>query len=332
MRASDVTSKNKPTSDDGGEACQKATPRGRALMKIALRGMGFRELLDELEASGASELVGGIHDQMFFDSFWPNPQLDEFLREAADRGSLDLNPWMEFDQREIEQSRFLRIRSRKVLSDSPADFERMRADLGRLSWLGGDPKRRYRVPERISLSKIRLKPNQIASVGQWTAECVVPKGVRAIFEEARLSGVDFRPVFNTRTGAAFDEYFHLYSDRALEFRELDLASPEIRSPHPEEQGYDALGCLCYDTLTLERALDFNRTGEPLESFEFPDWVVRSSVRDCFVEHRLRGWAFEPVLELGTLPYEEYCELWLSFYRLLGQCGEHTIRNNSVGPA
>jgi hypothetical protein len=83
---------------------------------------------------------------------------------------------------------------------------------------------------------------------------------------------------------------------------------------------------------LEKALDFNRTGEPLESFEFPDWVVRSSVRDCFVEHRLRGWAFEPVLELGTPPYEEYCELWMSFYRLLGQCGEHTIRNNSVGPA
>ncbi len=299
-------------------------------MKIALRGMGSRELLDEMEESGASELVGGIHNGLFFDSFWPNSRLDDFLREAASRGSLDLNPWMEFDRKEIEQSDFLRVRSRKVVSDSPADYERMRADVDRLPWIGDDPKRRFRLPDRLSLSKIRLKPNQIAGVGQWTSEYVIPRGVRMLSEDARFSGIEFRPIFETRTGAPFDEYFQLYSDQILGFRELDVASPEVRSPHPEEQGYDALGCLCYDTKTLEEALDFNRTGEHLVSFEFPDWIVRSSVRDWFRKHKLRGWAFEPVLELGTRSYEEYFELWSSLYRLLDECGGHTIRCQRLG--
>lgn len=293
--------------------------------------MGRRELLDELEETGVSELVGGIHDQLFFDSFWPNPRLGEFLREAAGRGSLDLNPWMEFGRREIEKAHLLRLRSRRVVADSPADFERMRSDLDRLPWIGDDPKRRCRIPDRISLSKVRLKPNQIAAVGQWTAEYVVPMGVRTIFEDARLSGICFRPVFDTRTGGPRDDCLHLHSDHALGFRELDIASPEIHSPDREERGYDALGCLCYDARTLEGALDFNRTGEQMVSFELPDWVVRSSVRDCFREHKLRGWAFEPVLEVGSRSYEEYCEIWSSLFRLLEECGGHTIRSRRVGP-
>ena len=105
---------------------------------------------------------------------------------------------------------------------------------------------------------------------------------------------------------------------------------EVRSRYPGEQGNDALGCLCYDNTALEGALDFNRTGESLKNFEFPEWIVRSSVRSCFREHELRGWAFETVLLLGSKLYDEYCELWQSLYRLLADCGEHTIRRQKPG--
>jgi hypothetical protein len=300
-------------------------------VRIVLRGMGGRDLMQGLERSGQSELVGGVHQGLFFDSFWPNANLDAFLHTAARWGSFELNPWMEFDSEEVDRSEFLRIRCRKVVPDSPADFTRMRADLNALPWIGEDPKRRFRLPNRLWLSKIRLRPNEVGGVGQWTAEYVIAKGVQSVFENARLSGFGIRPVFNTRTGEPFETYVQLYVEHILGFRVLDLASPETSSTLPEERGYDALGCLCYDAAILREALAFNRTGERLTSFEFPDWVVRSAVRDCFRANRLRGWAFEPVLQLGSDRYETYCELWRSFYRVVRDCNAHTIRGRPLGP-
>ena len=294
-------------------------------MKIAIRGMGSADLLNKLEESGASMLVGGIHNELFFDSHWPNSDLADFLRKGATHGPIDLNPWMEFSRKEIDESDFLRIRCRKIISESQTDFERTRADVDSLDWIGEDPKRRFRLPRRIFLSKIQLKPNQIGGVGDWSAEYIVPRGVRSVFEQEGLSGFKCLPVFNTRTGDVIGEYFQIYSDYTLAPRHLDLASPETYSSHREEQGYDALGCLCYESSSLDSTLDFNRTGEDLVSFEFPDWVVRSSVRDCVRQHKLKGWAFEPVLTVGSERYHAYCELWRSLYTVLNDCGEHTIR-------
>ena len=295
-------------------------------MKISLRGMGSPELLGRLERSGATKLVGGIRGGLFFETCWPDPRLGEFLGEAARLGPVDLNPWMTFTRAEVEQASFLRPRCRKVLTDSAQDFERMRADLDSLPWRGDDPLRRFRLPAQVSLTRIRLAPNQIAAVGQWSAEYVMPHTVRAVFEKAGLTGMEVRPVIHTRTSAPVDDYHHLYSENLLGPRHLDVASPALRSAHPEEQGYDAMGCLCYPPAALARALDFNRTGERIVSFEFPDWVVRAPVRACFREHGLRGWAFEPVLEVGTELYARYDSLWTSFFRLLEECGEHTIRS------
>lgn len=280
----------------------------------------------KLEKSGASQRVGGVHGDLFFDSAWPSDDLAEFLREAARRrGSIDINPWMEFSKAELGEHQFLRLYPRKVVKESNADYERMYDDFEQLPWVGDDTRFRFRIPERLYLSKIPLKPNQVAVVGEWTEEFVVPKGVRQLLEGAGFSGIEFRPIFHTRTNAVYDDFFHLYSSHILGRCELDIASLEIDSRRPEEQGYDALGCLCYDPATLDTALDFNRTGERHRGFQFPDWIVKASVREQFVAQKLKGWAFEPVLLLGSESYEEYHELWASFYRLLAECKRHTIR-------
>ena len=295
-------------------------------MRIALRGMGARELLADLDRSGVAVLVGGIRGEMFFDARWPDPGLADFLRRAADLGSVEINPWMEFEKGELDQCEFLRPRCRKVVRDSRADFERMRAYLDGRPWLGDDPKRRFRSLDRVCLSTIRLKPNEVGGVGEWTAEYVMGGAVRKRFEGAGLTGFASRPVFRTRAGSHWDEYFQLHADHVLGYRELDIASPEIRSPRPGEQGHEVLGCLCYAPATLQDARDFNRTGEGNVSFEFPDWVVRSRVRACFRQSALRGWAFEPVLRTDSPMYRQYCELWASFYDLLAECELHTIRS------
>ncbi len=291
--------------------------------------MGSRRFVRKLEKSGASELVGGIHNEMFFDSSWPNPGLEEFLITAATKGTFDLNPWMEFSPTDTAQADFFRLRPRKVIEESQKDYERMFDDIELLPWIGSDQKRRYKIPQHIFLSRIRLKPNQVAVVGQWTAEYVIPQGVRMIYEQGRFDGIEFRPITNTRTGSTHEAFFHLFSDRTLGHRVLDIASPEILSELPREQGYDAYGCICYESGTLEDARDFNRTGERMLGFRFPDWIVRAVVREQFLENKLRGWAFEPVLEIGTGAYQDYTELWSSFYGLLAKCECHTVRGQKI---
>lgn len=283
----------------------------------------------KLRRSGLAEAVGGFHNDLFFDACWPDERLAGFLRAAAARGTFDLNPWMTFTAADVSAADFLRPRPRKVVADTTADFERMRSEFDELPWVGSDPKRRFRLPTRLSLSKISLRPNQVGAVGQWTAEYVVPSLVRNLIEDAGLSGIEFRPVYHTRTGRPYDHYFHLYSGHTLGDRILDIASPEIPSSRDDEQGYDAMGCYCYDGETLAQAQDFNRSGERNVSFEFPDWIVRAPVRQLFAEHGLKGWAFEPVLLRGSPAGETYNDLWSSFYELLAECKAHTVRNRAI---
>ncbi len=301
-------------------------------MKIALRGSGSRHLLRKLEKSGVTELVGGIRHELFFDSDWPNERLDEFLRIAARSGVIDLNPWMTFTRADLEDAKFFRLRPRKVVEDTAADYNRLRDHTNGLPWSGDDPYHRCRLPQRLWLSKIRLPPNQVAVVGQWTAEYVVPQAVRRIFEDAGLSGVEFRPITHTRTGASHDGFFHLYGGRFLGPRTADIATREIYSPDPAERGREALGCFCYDANALVGALDFNRTAEADVGFEFPEWVVSPRVRQLFEARLLKGWAFEPVLSTGSRRHRDYEALWASLYRLLADCGKHTIRGEEPPPA
>ena len=294
-------------------------------MKIALRGTGSESLVRTLEETGAAHLVGGTHNGLFFDAEWPSQTLDEFLYVASRYGSFDLNPWMTFTRGDIEAAQFLRVRPRKVVEDNDNDYDTTRSHIDALPWIGDGPMFRCRIPERVYLSRIRLNSDQLAVVGQWTAEFVVPDAVRKLIEGAGLLGADFRPVFDTRSGTQHDGYWHLYSNHLLDTRIIDLATRKIESRHVEEQGYDALGCFCYETAALEKALDFNRTGEGNVSFEFPEWVVSARVRELFAANRLKGWAFEPALEPATAAWEEYQQLWRSFRDMLAACDKHTIR-------
>ena len=169
-------------------------------MKICLRGMANSSLARKLEASGLAALVGGLHNELFFDAIWPSDEVEEFLRAASNYGFFDLNPWMTFTRSEIGNARFLRIRPRIVIEESDADYEIMRREMDGLPWIGDEPDRRCRLPQRISLSRVALKPNQVAVVGQWSAEYVVHDAVRRIFEDDAATGIEFRPVLDSRSG------------------------------------------------------------------------------------------------------------------------------------
>ena len=83
-----------------------------------------------------------------------------------------------------------------------------------------------------------------------------------------------------------------------------------------EGGHRALACLSYDFAETVPAGDFFRTAENWSSNDMPLWVVSRRVREVFLRHKLRGWAFRPVLEVGSSLHADYLEKWQNLMRQL----------------
>ena len=137
------------------------------------------------------------------------------------------------------------------------------------------------------------------------AEFIVGAGVAQAFRDASLTGYELRPVYHAKTGEALPDVFHLFSESILPPAALDATTIQLKT---ETGSWRELGCLSYATLNggIE---DFNRTAENFSNNYMPIWVVSARVRDCLLASKLKGWAFRPVLEVGTPPHEAYTKLW-----------------------
>jgi len=293
-------------------------------MKIRLRGSIRPDTGAELMTRGAERLVGYVRMGLFFESSWPDEGLGEFLATFRDVPGIDFNVWMEFTKKDIATARYLLARPTKLVKDSDADFQRTRAYIDALPWRGDDPETKFRLIDRVYLSRFRLRPNQVAAVGQWSVELVAHDAAYAALKDCGLTGLDQRPVMDTVSGLQCQGYVMLYTESVLSGRIHDLTSPRFITSNPEERGFERLGCLCYEQDALATASDFNRTAENMVGFEFPEWVVSRRVADCFRERGLKGLRFEPVLEDLTRPYDEYLSLWGSLYDAMS-AGRYTIR-------
>jgi hypothetical protein len=301
-------------------------------MQIHARVTGTVDTFAALEAKGLLDLVTVGKSSPYADLCWPGPDTAEFLRRSAALVRFDLNPWMVCTQSEVEAAPFLRILCRKVAQDSERDFERSRAALDLQPWVGSDPNLRFRVPQRVYLSRLKLRPNEIAGVGEWSAEYVASGGVVSALVDRGLSGLRGLPVLHSKSDQPIEGYLQLHCESYLPERLIDIASPGTGSARrldpsaqPTAQGWDCWGCLCYSGSSLDAGEDFNRTGEQMVSFEFPEWVVRRRVREAYTALALRGWSFEPVLQEGTELFAHHDELWRSLYRVLDECEVHSIR-------
>lgn len=293
-------------------------------MKIRLRAMMHPDTAGELITSGSEDIVGPIDMGMFFDSSWPDETLAAFLRKFAYVEGVDFNVWMEFTNHEVESSRWLMMRPSKVVRESEADFERSRAHIDTLPFLGDNPSTRYRLPDRLYLSRHRLKPSQIAGYGEWTSEFIAHIAAYEELTGCGLTGLEQRLVIDTEAGLNVPEHVMLYAAHTLGNRILDLTAPRIVTEYPDERGYERLGCLCYPPEVLEDAPDFSRTAENLVGFEFTEWVVSRMVRECCRDSGLKGVRFEPVMVDLTPGYDEYLRLWGSLYDAMS-AGRYTIR-------
>jgi len=202
---------------------------------------------------------------------------------------------------------------RAIARESPADFSANDAVRARTPLIDAGGAAPIRLVSGLSLTRITLKPNMVASIGDWTQEYVLAAGVVKTFIDAHLSGASFLPLMkmNAKAHVARTDFVQLFSDAILRPAIVDASVERITSRLPAENGHlRHLGCLAYADSALQDRPDFNRTAEPWGGWHgWPSWVVSARVRDAFVASKLRGWHFRPVLVAKTALYAEYVEKW-----------------------
>ena len=274
-------------------------------MKINLRILCQKDAVAALardpEVSGAVDL-----NAVVFELGSDDPLFDRFLERTRGTSGCWLNPVMEFTRAEAEQARLFQLEGRKLLREGPGDYEANFARLRELPFRETGPFR-IKLLDRFALSRASLKPDEVAAAGDWTAEFLVSREAAGIFAQGGLSGFSLRPVL-AKSGKEHENVFLLYTESLLPLAEPDLTTPPFPAGEGEV-GRRQLACLTYDFRGGPPASDFFRTAENWSSNDMPLWVVSPRVRDAFTRHKLKGWAFRPVLEKGTPLQAAYLAKW-----------------------
>lgn len=176
-----------------------------------------------------------------------------------------------------------------------------------------------RLVSGFSLNKIRLKPNMVGSIGGARAEFLIGSAVAQVFETAGLTGFSLRPITNSRTQLAYEEYSQIFSEALMAPAIIDCSVQRIGTRDKEfDGGLRHLGCLAYHASALAHRPDFNRTAEPWAGWDgWPSWVVSARVKELFKSSKLRGWHFRPVLTSESDIYSQYLALWRKLLEAVG---------------
>jgi hypothetical protein len=240
---------------------------------------------------------------------------DPNLQRILDAGDTSDGFWVAgeaiFSARELRQISHFELVCRCVIPETENDYKANAAACEQTALMDAGGHAPIRLVTGFRLSRIRLKPNAVGSVGDWTGEFVIASGVAKVFEEAGLSGFSLEPVADPKTGAAHERYFQIYSKHVTAPATIDCSVECIQSRFPEENGHlRHLGCLAYPSAALAHRPDFNRTAEPWSGWHgWPAWVVSARAVSAFKRSKCRGWHFRPVLMTDTELYSQYVAQW-----------------------
>jgi len=273
-------------------------------VKILLRAL-FQEdskrALAQRGAFSAAEL-----DLVTLELDAASESFSRFLEITKHTSGSWFNPIMKFTSKELGSVGFYQLECRKTLTESERDHEANSRRLDEMEPITTDAGMQIKLLDKITLSKVSsLKPYMVAGVDQWTAEFVIAAGAASAFEADGLTGFSLRPLCDARTGEAHARIRQLYCDSLM-----PPAVHDRTTPPADDGGVRQLGCLVYDERLEDLDLpDFNRTAEDWSSNRMPIWVVSARVKESFARHKLRGWAFRPVLEKGSDLHGEYAAQW-----------------------
>ena len=273
-------------------------------MKITIRALCGNEVDEAFLADRSPGAVSRLPD---FDA--SSPAFDRLLEVSKSGKGCWFNPWMEFTAGEMAQSRFFQLECRgKIIREKGGDYDLNTTRLRSLPFITSGPGARIRLLDRIVLRGATIAPNAVACASDWMAEFVVSKDVGRIFESEGLTGFTLRPVFDTKTKTNYDTFFQLYTDHIMPRALVDATTVTYRN-ETDIDDRRQLACLTYDFGGDPPTGDFHRTAEAWSNNDMPVWIVSARVREVVERHKVRGWAFRPVLEAGTPLQVAYKQLW-----------------------
>ena len=231
-----------------------------------------------------------------------------------------LNPFVEFDTEEIKQAKFFQLEARgKIIKETNIDYEINLRELENTIFYYTDDQIKIKIIQQLYLSKVDIKPYTISIATDWLSEFVLHNSVIDIFKEAGLTGFSTKMIFNPKLGENNANCCMLFSNNIMPKAELDITTINYIQ---EEHGYyfRELGCLTYDIKVDDKIADFNRTAENWSSNYCPIWIVTAATKKIYDQNKLKGWAFRPVLEKGTILYKTYIQKWENIFQKV-RCNE-----------
>jgi hypothetical protein len=256
---------------------------------------------------------------------WPvavdNPVLSDILQAGESTKGFWVSGEAVFSQAELNGISHYEAVCRKMVKESPSDYDANTAACKRTRLFDAGGEAPIRLVSELALSHILLKPNMVGAIGDWTQEYVVGSGVAQVFTSAGLTGFSLLPISHPKRRSPHERFFQLFCESILKPATLDCSVECIKDSTPEENGHlRHMGCLSYAESDLADTPDFSRTAEPWGGWHgWPLWVVRARVKQVFTAHKLRGWAFRPVLIQGTDLYGEYLAHWQHLCDVVAKC-------------
>jgi hypothetical protein len=239
-------------------------------------------------------------------------------------------PYFRQTPADLEAAPWLLLQPAKLVKESSFDEQHNHARRDAAPWLRTGPASAIRVARGLSLTRIKLRPGEIGSFGEWLEEWVVPQLVVRTFEADGLRGHTTLPIRAGRKGGEQPDVVqldtpHVLPPALLGVSLLDRGSlldglgslleqraAEGRAeepPPPEARVYRLLGCLVYESFAAFPDSDFARLAEAFDAWGQTRWAVSARVYACFVRHGLRGWQFHPLLERGSPAHGEHDRQW-----------------------
>ena len=268
-------------------------------MRILFQEDAKRPLL-ETGLFSADELQGVVLE---LDS--QSERLPPFLDATKNTSGSWFNPIMQFTKKELDGATRFQLQCRKTLAESMSDMEWNERHVASLQLSTTSAGADIYLPERIAISKVAaLKSNMVAGIGQSLQEFVVHADVGLALSAEGFSGFSLRPVIHGKTEIEHSDVRQLYSDVIMPPAKLDRTTPPA-----DGGGVRHLGCLVYENLGQLDLTDFSRTAEDWAAGNMPIWLVSARVREFFMQRKLKGWAFKPVLEKDGEMHQEYQRRW-----------------------
>ncbi len=166
---------------------------------------------------------------------------DPALPMVLDEGESAKGFWVSgeavFSPAELRTVTHFELVCRKLIAETRKDFEWNDAakDKACLCMAGGESP--IRLTRDLTLTHIRLKPNMVGAIGDWTQEYVIGSGVAEAFQKVKFTGLSLLPVRNPKTDTPHEGVYQIFSDSALKPATIDCSVERIKSPFPEENGH-----------------------------------------------------------------------------------------------